>query len=48
MELVLRSIAFSMLVGIIGYMLYFIVTWFMAVVMVFQFIFGTMTEGWHG
>ena len=42
-ELVLRAIAFSMLCGIIGFMIYFLVTWFMAVVMVTQFIFGTMS-----
>ena len=44
-ELVLRAVAFSMLLGIIGFMIYFLVTWFMAVIMVFQFIFGTMAGG---
>ncbi|UGL63233.1 membrane protein [Arthrobacter phage Tokki] len=44
-ELVLRAIAFSMLCGIIGYMIYCLVAWFMALVMVIQFCFGTMAGG---
>lgn len=44
-ELILKSIAFSMLLGIIGYMLYILVMWFVAVVMIIQFIFGTMSGG---
>jgi hypothetical protein len=43
MELVLRAIAFSMLCGIIAYMAYVLVAWFMAVLMITQFIFGTMS-----
>lgn len=43
MELVLRAIAFSMLCGIIGYILYVLVAWFMAVLMIAQFVFGTMS-----
>jgi hypothetical protein len=43
MELFLRAIAFSMLCGIIGYMLYVLVAWFMAVLMITQFVFGTMS-----
>lgn len=42
-ELVLRAVAFSMLCGIIGFMIYFLVTWFMALIMIVQFIFGTMS-----
>ena len=49
MELILKSIAFSMLLGIIGYMLYIIVMWFIAVFMIIQFVFGTMSGGpWVG
>lgn len=43
MELFLRAIAFSMLCGIIGYMVYVLVAWFMAMMMVIQFVFGTMS-----
>ena len=43
MELVLRTIAFSMLCGIIGYMIYVLVAWFMALMMIIQFVFGTMS-----
>ncbi|QFG08679.1 hypothetical protein PBI_INGRID_4 [Arthrobacter phage Ingrid] len=42
-ELFLRAVAFSMLLGIIGYMLYVIVMWFVAIMMIAQFIFGTMS-----
>lgn len=42
-ELILKSVAFSMLLGIVGYMFYIIVMWFVAVWMVLQFVFGTMS-----
>lgn len=42
-ELFLRAVAFSMLLGIIAYMLYVLVMWFVAIVMIAQFIFGTMS-----
>jgi hypothetical protein len=42
-ELFLRAIAFSMLCGIIGYMIYVLVAWFIAVLMIAQFVFGTMS-----
>ncbi len=42
-ELILRTIAFSMLFGIIAYMVYVLVAWFMAMMMIAQFIFGTMS-----
>jgi len=42
-ELVLRAIAFSLLCGIIAFMLYILVTWFMALMMIIQFVFGTMS-----
>ncbi|QGZ17208.1 hypothetical protein SEA_GIANTSBANE_4 [Arthrobacter phage Giantsbane] len=49
MELILRAITFSMLCGIIGFMIYFLVVWFMALVMIIQFIFGTMSGSpWNG
>jgi hypothetical protein len=43
MELFLKAIAFSMLCGILGYMLYVLVAWFMALMMIIQFCFGTMS-----
>jgi hypothetical protein len=43
MELFLRAIAFSMLLGIIGYMLYILVMWFLAILMIAQFVFGTLS-----
>ncbi len=43
MELFLRAIAFLMLCGIIGYMIYVLVAWFMALMMIIQFVFGTMS-----
>jgi hypothetical protein len=43
MELFLRAIAFSMLLGIIGYMLYILVMWFVAILMIAQFVFGTLS-----
>ncbi len=43
MELVLRTIAFLMLCGIIGYIIYVLVAWFMAIMMIAQFVFGTMS-----
>jgi hypothetical protein len=42
-ELFLRAVAFSMLCGIVAYMLYVIATYFMAVLMIAQFVFGTMS-----
>jgi hypothetical protein len=42
-ELFLRAVAFSMLCGIIIYMLYVIAAYFMAVLMIAQFVFGTMS-----
>jgi len=42
-ELFLRAVAFLMLCGIIGYILYVLVAWFMALLMIIQFCFGTMS-----
>lgn len=42
-ELFLRAVAFLMLCGIVGYMLYVLVAWFMALLMIIQFCFGTMS-----
>ncbi|ASR83302.1 hypothetical protein SEA_MEDIUMFRY_5 [Arthrobacter phage MediumFry] len=47
-ELALRSVAFAIICGIIGYILFVLTMWFIALCEISVWIFMVMSEGWPG